>query len=291
MNAVMGLHKAGLLNGNSDMAVKATEGLRYNEGKLRYDLFEPHAMEQLAKVFTRGAQKYAPRNWEKGMSWMSVLASLKRHTTAWEKGEDYDSETGLPHMAHAAWNALALVSYMKIAPKYDDRNFKWMNFPKIGLDIDDVICDWTGAWAKKFGHPQPSSWQFSYKTSENFQTLGDELHEFFLNIPPKISPEDVPFEPHAYITARSVPIELTKEWIEKHGFPTAPVYSVGFGQSKVDVAKQSGIDIFVDDRFENFVELNKAGIVTYLLTTNHNKRYDVGSRRVNSLKELFERFK
>ena len=42
----------------------AGEGLRYNQNKLRYDLLEPFAIEQLAKVFTKGAEKYAPHNWE-----------------------------------------------------------------------------------------------------------------------------------------------------------------------------------------------------------------------------------
>jgi len=65
-----------------------------------------------------------------------------------------------------------------------------------------------------------------------------------------------------------------------------PVYSVGHGESKVSVAKNSGIDIFVDDRFENFVELNNAGVFTYLFDAPHNQRYNVGHRRIKSLKEL-----
>jgi hypothetical protein len=34
------------------------KGLRFNQGKLRYDLVNPWAHEQLVKVFTRGAEKY-----------------------------------------------------------------------------------------------------------------------------------------------------------------------------------------------------------------------------------------
>jgi uncharacterized HAD superfamily protein len=56
--------------------------------------------------------------------------------------------------------------------------------------------------------------------------------------------------------------------------------------SKIDVAKESGIDIFVDDRFENFVELNNAGICCYLFDSPHNRRYDVGHKRIKSLSEL-----
>ena len=65
-----------------------------------------------------------------------------------------------------------------------------------------------------------------------------------------------------------------------------PVYSVGLSESKIDVAKRSGIDIFVDDRFENFVELNQAGICCYLFDASHNQRYEVGYKRIKSLREL-----
>lgn len=41
------------------------EGLRYNKGKLKYDLVHPWAHEQMVKVLTNGANKYGDRNWEK----------------------------------------------------------------------------------------------------------------------------------------------------------------------------------------------------------------------------------
>jgi uncharacterized HAD superfamily protein len=65
-----------------------------------------------------------------------------------------------------------------------------------------------------------------------------------------------------------------------------PVYCVPYNASKVEIAKESGIDIFVDDRFENFVELNSAGICCYLFDAPHNRRYDVGHKRLYSLKDL-----
>lgn len=263
------------------------KGLRYNSGKLRYDLFESHAMKELAKVFTIGANKYSPRNWENGMSWESVLASLERHKESFKSGEDTDPETGCLHMAHVAWNALALVSYYSIYPQGDDRNHGYLNTPKIGLDIDEVLCDWVGAWCKKFGHPAPEAWYFSYDLDDEFKSFSPkELNEFYLNIPRKIDPNTIPFEPHCYITSRSVPVELTQKWLEKNGFPCKKVYSVGFGVSKIDVAKESGVEIFVDDRFENFAELNKAGICTYLLDAPWNQRYNVGHKRIYSLKDL-----
>jgi Domain of unknown function (DUF5664) len=100
---------------------KTEPGLRYDAGKLRFDLLPFEAMEEVVKVYTVGAAKYAPRNWEKGMSWSRVLASLFRHLWKFWKGEQIDEETGCHHMAHVTWNALALLHYDIKKVGSDDR--------------------------------------------------------------------------------------------------------------------------------------------------------------------------
>lgn len=112
------------------------------------------------------------------------------------------------------------------------------------------------------------------------------LEEFYSNLKPLISPDEIPFEPHCYITSRPCSIKTTEEWLDTCGFPSRPVYAVELGYSKVEVAKASGIDIFVDDRYDNFVELNKFGICTFLMDSAHNQRYNVGYKRIKHLKEL-----
>ena len=99
-----------------------TGGLRYDTGKLRLDLIPPEWLEALASVLTVGATKYAPRNWEKGMAWSKVYGPLMRHVLAWLKGERDDSETKQAHMAHVAWNALALMVYEMRGLGEDDLN-------------------------------------------------------------------------------------------------------------------------------------------------------------------------
>lgn len=267
-------------------------GLRFNQGKTRYGLTPAFAQEQYAMVLTKGAVKYEDRNWEKGMPWSKVVDSLERHLAAFKSGEDYDPETGLLHTAHIMCNAAFLTEYYKIYPQGDDRPHSYLNYPKIGLDIDEVLCDWVGGWQEKFGkdcdvHDKPVFWNFSYNNKERFIGMTEsEMAEFYLSLKPVIQPSDLHFEPHCYITSRSVPVELTMQWLQKNGFATVPVYSVGFGESKIPLAKESGIEIFVDDRFENFVEFNRAGICCYLLSAPHNLRYNVGHKRINSLKEL-----
>lgn len=264
------------------------KGLRFNNGKTRHDLVPQFAQNQYAKVLTKGSEKYAERNWELGMRWSKVIASLKRHLEAFESGEDFDKETGLLHTAHIMCNAAFLTEYYKIYPQGDDRPHSYLKHPKIGLDIDDVLADWVVYWTAYHGQQTPESWLFDRNIEDKFLKLSEDK-DFWLSVPIKTKPSDIGFEPHCYITSRSIPKEWTEEWLDKNGFPAAPVYSVGHGVSKVQVAKDSGIDIFVDDRYENFVDLNSNGVCCFLFDAPHNKRYNVGYKRIHSLNEIISK--
>ncbi len=261
-------------------------GLRFNEGKIRYDLLEPYAIEKLAEVFTKGAEKYAPNNWLKGMEWSEITASLKRHLAAYEQGEDYDKETGLLHAAHVSWNAMALVSFYKYHPNLDDRTPSYLKPKKIGLDIDGVLADFVGHLTNVTGNQGhiPIHWNDPI-IRDQFENVKKDP-EFWSGIPPLMRRDDIPFEVHCYITARSIDKEVTQTWLDKNHFPKAKLYCVGNGESKVEIAKQTGLDIFVDDSYDNFVELNNAGVFTYLYTAPYNEKYQVGHRRINSLNQI-----
>lgn len=100
--------------------VMKEKGLRYNEGKPKMSLLPPIALEEVAKVLTYGANKYAPYNWVKGLPLMEVLDSAERHISAWKKGEDID-ESGCLHLAHAACNLLMMIELSTIHNNLDDR--------------------------------------------------------------------------------------------------------------------------------------------------------------------------
>lgn len=256
------------------------DGLRYNNGKTRHDLTPPFAQEQYAKVFTKGSEKYEDRNWEKGMSWSKVIASAKRHLLAFESGEDYDKETGLLHTAHLMANAAFMTEYYKICPWGDDRPHNYLNMPKIGIDIDEVLADWVKHWTDYFNQPVPEVWKFDRFIKERFEELKHNK-EFWLTIPVKTPPSDIPFEPHCYITSRHIPNEWTEEWLDINKFPAAPCFTT-FDKPKV--ALEQGIKVFIDDNFNNFVDMNKAGICCYLFDAPHNRRYDVGYKRIKDLR-------
>ena len=270
------------------MSDELNKGMRFNSGKLRYDLIPQFALKQFAKVLSMGAEKYAPRNWESGMKWSIPLASLKRHLAAFEMGEDYDKESGLLHIAHIISNAAFIAEYYNIYPQGDDRPHTYLKLPKIGLDVDEVLADWVTHWCDREGIARPKNWHFTRKLSEKTKELqGDK--DFWLSIPPKINPDKLHFEPHCYITSRPIPNEWTEEWLDKNGFAAVPVYTIQPGESKVEIAKREGVEIFVDDSMDNFIDLNNAGICCYLMDAAHNRRYDVGHKRLYNIADLFKK--
>lgn len=95
--------------------------VRKNGGKLPMDLVPISAIQAMASVLRYGLNKYDKRQWEKGTEYSVPYASLMRHLTAWWSGEDYDSESGLPHTYHIIMNAAMLVEYEKYNNNLDDR--------------------------------------------------------------------------------------------------------------------------------------------------------------------------
>ena len=72
---------------------------------------DPLALLVLGEVGPMGAQKYAPWNYLNGFDWGLSYNALQRHVNLFWAGEDKDYESGIRHMAHAAWHSLCLVSF------------------------------------------------------------------------------------------------------------------------------------------------------------------------------------
>ena len=96
-------------------------GRKDDQAKLPYHLLAPEFLEEVSRVLEFGANKYAARNWEKGMAWHRPFAALMRHMWAWWKGEGNDPETGYSHLAHAACCIMFLLAYEKRGIGDDDR--------------------------------------------------------------------------------------------------------------------------------------------------------------------------
>lgn len=85
----------------------------FKDDKLRWDLLPIEPIEEVVKVLTEGAKKYAPNNWQLVENATErYYAALLRHLTAWRKGEEYDNGVGgigTKHLAQVICNAVFLM--------------------------------------------------------------------------------------------------------------------------------------------------------------------------------------
>lgn len=107
-----------------EQILSASGGAKYDTDKPRMDLLDSYAIEQLAKVLTFGAKKYAAHNWRKGISKSRLIAAALRHIFAYLGGTDTDEETGLSHIAHAMCCCMFLLGLehrVDLDDRYDAR--------------------------------------------------------------------------------------------------------------------------------------------------------------------------
>lgn len=90
-----------------------TPGAKLDQGKLRAGLMHEdfaHALHEVARVTTFGARKYTDHGWRSVPNGPDRYHdALHRHLDASLCGEEFDQDSGLSHLAHAAWNLLALI--------------------------------------------------------------------------------------------------------------------------------------------------------------------------------------
>lgn len=83
------------------------------DGKLRWELLPLDLIEDLVKVYDKGAQKYEPDSWKQVENgYTRYKGALLRHLLESET-KDTDDETGCYHLAQVAWNALTMLWFRK----------------------------------------------------------------------------------------------------------------------------------------------------------------------------------
>lgn len=82
---------------------------------------DPRSLIRVAEVAGFGAIKYARLNFARGYAYSLSYDALQRHLHAFWDGEENDDESGLPHLAHAAWHCLALLTFRERGRGTDDR--------------------------------------------------------------------------------------------------------------------------------------------------------------------------
>ena len=95
--------------------------VKFDGAKPRIGLVPQQALNEVAKVMTYGAQKYAPYNWMKGFDYSKLTDAAMRHIIAFNLGENIDPESNLPHLAHAVCCLMMLHDNSILHPELDDR--------------------------------------------------------------------------------------------------------------------------------------------------------------------------
>ena len=104
-----------------DFGAKSDVAIKHDQNKTEYHHMPPEAFEEVNKVFTFGAKKYAAYNYRAGFSYSRPFNAAMRHMWAYWRGEDLDKETSISHLAHAICCVLILLQNVLENKGKDDR--------------------------------------------------------------------------------------------------------------------------------------------------------------------------
>lgn len=102
----------------SDVPESPPGAVKYDAGKAPIYrgavAYFPVAIEAVSTVSEFGARKYAWSGWRHVPDGINRYTdAMARHLLAEAKGEVCDSDSGLPHAWHVAWNALARLELLE----------------------------------------------------------------------------------------------------------------------------------------------------------------------------------
>ena len=124
---------------------------------------DPAALWTLAEVAGMGAEKYDAHNYLKGYPWSWSYDAMQRHLMQFWSGENDDAESGLPHVAHAAWHCLALLSFLQREIGTDDR-------PPVA-HVDPIYGE---AWDTEWPYDPDDDDDYAWENSAEDRVLEDE---------------------------------------------------------------------------------------------------------------------
>ena len=78
------------------------KGIKYDQGKPRYELLPVEPIEEVVKILTYGAVKYEDNNWKYVEPFEDrYYGAMWRHIMKWRIGQTIDPESGFHHLGSA----------------------------------------------------------------------------------------------------------------------------------------------------------------------------------------------
>lgn len=95
--------------GLSGLAERENGFQKFDDGKPLAAALPVRALQAIIRVLTFGAKRYGRNNWRKNTDLTRYEDALMRHALAHLSGEYIDPDSGEPHLAHVATNALFIL--------------------------------------------------------------------------------------------------------------------------------------------------------------------------------------
>lgn len=102
-------------------------GTKHDQDKPNLALIYPPFLTDMARGLMHGEADYGPQNWRK-LAMTRIIAAAKRHINAINAGEDIDPDSGIPHAALLADNAMFLHWFAKHPEAVNDDRV-WKELP------------------------------------------------------------------------------------------------------------------------------------------------------------------
>lgn len=136
---------------------------------------------------------------------------------------------------------------------------------RIGLDIDDCLADFWGAYCQYFDVKNNPKMLEDHIITRNVQQILSKDKDFWLNLEVINFPD---FVPELYCTKRVNNKAWTREWLKRNGFPDRPIYQMVYQRgNKADMIK-GRVDVFIDDSLTNVLNCQKSGLPALVYHTD-----------------------
>lgn len=107
----------------AEVTTVSSTGAKKGVKKQRFELVPPRAVMELAKLYGRGAAKYAPNNFRLGYETSKSFGAGQRHGILFWSGEDIDTEMDCHHLASFAWHCFTILESSITHPEFDNRPY------------------------------------------------------------------------------------------------------------------------------------------------------------------------
>lgn len=116
------------MGGGFEDSLRNFTGTKHDAGKPPLSLIPKEFLDEVAKAFDFGRDKYGQFNFTNGLPVTRLLDAAMRHITAAAWTEQNDPESGVDHLGHAGASLAMALFMIRNRPDLDDRYKKGSDY-------------------------------------------------------------------------------------------------------------------------------------------------------------------